>query len=854
MRRAPLALWRPAPRRAPPGAVSHLLLPLLMALPMLCALPQVSPAKSPAGSASRQIEIVLPLRDGPFLLAELRTQSTTSGEMQVEGARLVESLRPMLKPKTMKAVESAVAGQPFVPVGELADSGVAIRYDGVANELRLEVDPGQRSPRPISVIGTPDEIASRSFVEPSPLSAFANLRSNVDYVSQAPDGQDTGIIAPSGTLDGAVRLFGPVIEGESNFNGADWVRRGTRAVYDLPEAVLRLQAGDLFLERTGFQSAEDAAGLSVSRLYNQLAPGRNVRPTGRRSLKIDRPSDVSIFVNGRPMRRLRLQPGTYDVQDFTFFSGDNAVQIIVEDDTGRREVIDYSLFFSRDLLDPGLGEFVLFGGIEAPASNNEPDYRPSKPVMSSFYRRGLTETFTAGINAQADSDTRMAGLSGLLATPLGSFAGDLAGSKRSGDGFGAALALQWELLNFELGPPGQNSLRTTLEARSNTFATINADDSSETNNPFIVDTAVSYSRELGPSTSGTISTRYAFARNNASDSYGADLTLSQQFGNDWLLGLTVGYNRNDSARSTDSGVFGSGVNAFLSLSFAIDVRSQARATYDTRDSRSALTYSRYGGQRNDSYSIDAQLERTNEDASLSGNATYYGNRGEIGLAHTANVTNLSGDTLENRTSLRPSFSLAYAGGQLAIGRPILNSFALVGDAANLDGRTVSLGPSSDEEEARSDWLMPAMVWDLSPYSPRRLTFDVADLPVGYDLGAGAFDLNPPYKAGYDLTVGSLYNVTAVGTLFDANGEALALSVGEAAETPSAGKRTVSVFTNRSGRFVAQGVAPGHWRLRMDATPPLEFELLIPDDTVGLFRTGDLRPIAGDNRGSKGGGR
>ena len=854
MRQAPPALRRQPPHPGPPRAATQVLTALLIALPILCSLPRASPGKSPAASASRQVEIVLPLRDGPFLLAELRTRSNAGSEMQVESARLVETLRPILKPEVMKAVEMAVAGRPFVPTGELGDSGVAIHYDGVANELRLETDPGQRSPRPISVVSTPDDAASRTFVEPSPVSAFANLRSNVDYVSQAPDDQETGVITPAGTLDGALRLFGPVIEGESNFNGTDWVRRATRAVYDLPDQVIRLQAGDLFLDRTGFQNAEDAAGLSISRLYNELAPGRNVRPTGRRSLRIDRPSDVSIFVNGRPMRRLRLQPGTYDVQDFTFFSGDNAVQIVVEDDTGRREVIDYSLFFSRDLLDPGLDEFVLFGGIEAPASNNEPDYRRSKPVMSGYYRRGLTETFTAGINAQADSDTRMAGVSGLLATPFGSFAADLAASERNGDGFGSALALQWQLLNFELGPSGQNSLRTTLEARSDSFAAISADDLSEASNPFILDMSASYSRELGPTTSGTLSSRYAFARADASDSYGADLTLSQRFGDDWLLGVTVGYNRNGSASGTESGVLGSGVNAFISVSYAIDVRSRARATYDTRDNRTALTYSRYGGQNNNSYSIDAQLERTDEDASLNGNVTYYGNRGEIGLAHAANVTNLDGDTLENRTSLRPSFSLAYAGGRLAMGRPILNSFALVGSAANLDDRTVSIGPSSGDEEASSDWLMPAMVWDLSPYSPRRLTFDVADLPVGYDLGAGAFDLNPPYKAGYDLTVGSLYNVTAIGTLFDAKGDALALGVGEAVDLSGTGRQTVTVFTNRSGRFVAQGVAPGRWRLRMETTPPLEFELAIPDDAVGLFRTGDLRPVAGNDKDSRGGNR
>lgn len=829
---------RPEARPSSPLLLASLLAVLWVAV----ILPGIAAAKAPPGEAGHPVEVVLPLRDGPFFLAELRVRTTATEGLQVESARLVSTLATILKPEALAAVTAAIGDRAFVPLGDLASTGVTIDYDPVSNDLRLQVEPGKRAPRSISAVGTPQQ-ASPAFVEPSPVSAFANLRSNLDYVSQAPNGQERGLMAPAGTVDGAIRLFGPVVEGESNFDGSSWYRRGTRAVFDMPDAVSRLRAGDLFLDRTGFQNAEDVAGVSVSRLYSELAPGRNVRPTGRRTLRIDQPSDVEIFVNDRPMRRLRLQPGTYDIRDFTFFSGDNAIRIVVEDDTGRREVIDYSLFFSRDLLEPGLDEFAAFAGIEAPLSGNEPDYRTRKPLASALYRRGLSETFTAGINAQGDSDVRMAGLSGLLATPFGFFSAELAGSERDGDGLGMALALQWELLNFELGPPGQNTVRTSLEARTDSFAAIGSDVQGEAANAFIVDLGLSYSREISQAVSATVSSRYAVGRGGTGDSYGADLTLSSQIGSDWLLSVTVGYNRNGDGAGADSGVLSSGVNTFVSLSYAFDLRSRARATYDSRDNRTSLAYARYGGQSNDTYSIDAQLEQADGDASLSGNATYYGNRGEIGLAHIASATDLKGNSMENRTSLRPALSLAYAGGRMAIGRPILNSFALVGTATNLADRTVVVGASRDDEEGRSDVLMPAVIWDLSSYSPRRLTFDVDGLPLGYDLGTGVFALNPPYKSGYDLTVGSAYNVTAVGALRDSRGEPVALTLGVAEETPLGAGRPVGVFTNRAGRFVAQGVGPGHWRLRMETTPTMTFDLVIPEGTVGLFRAGELKPAA-----------
>lgn len=837
-------------RRAAPRALrrlSRLLAPLILIAPVVPPLPRAALAKSASTQASRSVEIVLPLRDGPFLVGEIRSRSSADGNLQVESEPLIQILRSILRPDSLTGLQQATSGKPFVSVAALNEGPVKIVYDPIANELHLDVAPSAREPQSVSIVGNPDDARPHTLAEPSVFSAFANVRSNIDYIGQEPDGGDTGPQLPAGTLDGAIRVGGPVLEGESTFNGGDWYRRGTRAVFDLPEDVLRLRAGDLFFDRTGFQNSEDIAGVSVSRIYNELAPGRNVRPTGRRTLRIERPSDVEIFVNDRPMRRLRLQPGTYDIRDFTFFSGDNNIQIIVEDDTGRREIIDYSLFFSRELLEPGLDEFAIYAGIEAPPNENEPDYRPNKPLASGFYRRGLSENLTAGINLQGDTHACLMGISGLLATPFGTFNADVAGSQRDGNGLGLALAFQWELLNFTFGPPGQNSLRTSLESRTANFGTISSDELSDVSNPFIVDLGLSSSRELGPRTSATFSTRYAVARDDRGDSYGADMTLSQQLGLDWLFNATVGYNRtgDGSSASRDDSILGNGISAFLSVSYAIEPRSRARATYDTRNNRTNLTYARYGGESNNSYSLDAQLERTDDDTSLSGNATYYGNRGEIGLTHTAGITKLDGDTLANRASVRPAFSLAYAGGQAAMGRPILNSFALVGTTANLDDRTVVVGPRKGDEEGRSGWLMPATIWDLSPYSPRRLTYDVDRLPVGYDLGAGAFDLNPPYKSGYALTVGSDYNVTVIGTVLDPEGEAIALTVGEAKQIEN-GERSVSVFTNRRGRFVAQGIGPGRWRIRMDTSPPLDFELNIPENAVGLFRAGDLRPIAGES--------
>ncbi|NJM36294.1 MAG: hypothetical protein HC850_18155 [Rhodomicrobium sp.] len=116
-----------------------------------------------------------------------------------------------------------------------------------------------------------------------------------------------------------------------------------------------------------------------------------------------------------------------------------------------------------------------------------------------------------------------------------------------------------------------------------------------------------------------------------------------------------------------------------------------------------------------------------------------------------------------------------------------------------------------------------------------------DLPPGYDLGDGLFDLMPKYKSGYALKVGSDYTVTAVGTLMDAAGKPLPLLTGTASEAAHP-EKTVELFTNRSGLFTAQGLSPGAWTIEVASEPRTHFVLEIPAETVGLYRAGTLRPM------------
>jgi outer membrane usher protein len=106
------------------------------------------------------------------------------------------------------------------------------------------------------------------------------------------------------------------------------------------------------------------------------------------------------------------------------------------------------------------------------------------------------------------------------------------------------------------------------------------------------------------------------------------------------------------------------------------------------------------------------------------------------------------------------------------------------------------------------------------------------------LGQGTFRLLPPYRSGYVLTVGSDYNVTALGRLLGSDGEPLALVSGQAVELSKPNREPVTFFTNREGRFGISGLAPGLWRLEVSGEAATVVD--IQENAESIVRLGEIR--------------
>ncbi|MFX5214441.1 hypothetical protein ABTC92_18450, partial [Acinetobacter baumannii] len=91
---------------------------------------------------------------------------------------------------------------------------------------------------------------------------------------------------------------------------------------------------------------------------------------------------------------------------------------------------------------------------------------------------------------------------------------------------------------------------------------------------------------------------------------------------------------------------------------------------------------------------------------------------------------------------------------------------------------------------------PALVSAGSAYIASQLRIDATNLPLGYDLGAGQYDLRPGLASGYAVTVGSDASRLVIGVAHDSTGAPVSLKGGALIRVGDKSGTKILLFTNR----------------------------------------------------------
>lgn len=750
----------------------------------------------------------------------------------MESETLRTELVPLLTEAGIARLDEAIAGDPFVTETRLKNFGFDVAFD--IGRLELAVNAIDPKLRPVqSLLGDSDyEEPLLPAMEPASFSAYVNGNVNLIYR------EETGVLAPDVFLFGAARYQDVVLEfdgglTESLDDDYRFYRRAVRAVYDEPDSYRRWTAGDLQIGNMGLLPTPFLGGVAVEksrRIFDPFAPSFNL---GGRQVFIASPSTVEVIVNGAPYQTLDLQPGAYSLEDLPIQTGSNDVQLVVRDAAGREQVTRFDYFFDPIELSSGEEEYTLAVGFAATQLDLQPDYS-GDPVFVGNYRKALNDTLVVGGGLQLSEDIQViaAETQFVPQTIPGSF--DLQAAASTGEGTGFAVRGGYRL-STGVGASAKR-ITASFDYESSNFRSVG--DLSRFRLESLSLNAT-YSQNLSARTTLVTGVNY-FARSGGSDqsTFFADVNhrvrdnVRATFGVEYGTGSAFGRNF--------------GVRAGISILFG--GRNRADANYQSRRELARVSLSRGAENHVGAVGYSLNLQDSAGGSSADGIVDYIGNRFEARTSLATSGTSLGGITDNQTARLQIGTSIAFADGSFGIGRPIQDSFVLARPHRTLKGTDVIAGRSlsEGEHEAASGPLGGAVVNRLTSYNAQDVVYDIDTLEAGYDIGAGVVRVDPPYRSGYDLEVGTDRFVSAVGFL-QIDGVPAELVSGRITSEDDEGFETTPFFTNSVGRFGLIGLAPGRtYTIRLNGSDR-EFTIAVPADNQGLYRleTINLRNDAED---------
>lgn len=774
--------------------------------------------------AQRSIAMSVPLAWSGRVLGDVAVQVEGNGAVVIESESLERQLVLLLNDAGIERLRSTIAGNPFVTPTQLRDNGFDITFD--MSRLELRVDMIDAALRPIEPLRGRTEGAERMLpaIEPAGFSAYLNTTANLLY-------RDVGGTAPPDVfLFGAARYRNVVLEYDGGLtdeasDSYRFYRRALRGVYDEPEKYRRWSAGDLRLDNTGTLRTPFIGGVAVEksrRVFDPFSPAVNL---GGRQILLTSPSTVEVIVNGAPLQTLDLQPGTYSLDDLPIQIGSNDVQLVVRDAAGREQITRFDYFFDPIELEAGEEEYTLAAGVIATEFNLQPRYS-NDPAFIGNYRRALSGSLIVGGGLQLSSDVQVLSAETQVVPQVipGSF--DLHAALSTGGGTGFAVRGGYRLIlgsGFEA-----KRFSTTFNYESENFRTVGDLVGFRLEN-FSVN--ATYSQALSLRTSLVAGANY-FSRGGGSDQSTVFADINHRLRPNIRATLGVEYG--------SGSLFGPNFGIRAGISVALGQRHRADAAYQSRRELARASFTRSLTNEVGSFGYSVNVQNSDGSAAIDGVADYIANRFELRASLASSGFDIGGIT-DNRTArLQVGTSFAFADGAFGIGRPIQDSFLLARPHKTLRDTGVIAGRNlaSGRYEAASGTFGAAVINRLSSYNSQDVRYDIDSLEAGYDIGAGVVRVDPPFRSGYQLVVGTDRFVSAVGFL-SIGASPAELAVGRITSEDDEGFEPQSFFTNSAGRFAIIGLAPGRsYTVRLNQSGKT-FVIEVPQDNTGLYRLGTI---------------
>lgn len=775
----------------------------------------------------KSYELDLPLVRSGQVYGNVHSKIWTNGTVLFRRKSMLDELRPLLNDEAYGELSASLGNEAeeyLTPV-ELLNAGIVVKYDAAMLQIDvIQIDPGLGVVQTLGMPAPPPQPPEPT-LKPQNFSAYANFVVDTRYSDLTGDSEETA------TIFGAARWNNVVLEFDGGYQeigpSSGFYRRTTRLSYDDREARRRYSLGDLRLNSLDLLGGAFLGGVAIEHGRSVFNPFQSVFRTGQNELRLDQPATVEVFADGQLVDTLVLDPGRYDVSQLPLTYGSNNLEFIITDSAGRTQVTDLDLF--SDPYDLAEGESEYNAAIGYPiegSSGSSPDYA-DEVAFAGYFRHGVTNRVILGGALQASNDlTTVAGEASYFASSLPVSVEVSGAVSQTEEDTGHAARVT---MNFYGDGDSARRLSFAANYESAAFRTI-ADTTFFSRQEALTINAA-YSQAIGPRTMAvaglTKVERGDFV--NEQSVYGE---LFHTFANDVRVsaGLEYGEGR----------LRGEEVGVRVSLSKRFGARTSGSARYNSRREQFAANFSRSMEERVGSFGYDIGLSEAASESSASFNANYTGNRfeGRGGYLARGESFDKLGD--ENVILLQAGTSVAIAGGEMAIGRPIADSFVIAKPHESLESEQAVLGSrlQGDGYEAASGWFGPALKGDLYSFGDQSVQYDFWNTDSAIDIGTGVASVNPPYRSGYLMVVGSDAHYSVVGTLYIGEEQA-SLVAGQIVGVDDEDFQPQPFFTNSVGRFAMMGLRPGKtYRVTLTGSQR-QFTIEIPKEGPTMIHKGKI---------------
>lgn len=513
---------------------------------------------------------------------------------------------------------------------------------------------------------------------------------------------------------GTTGIVNQDLDGDSRF-----IRQMTTVTLDIPEQRHSLRLGDAINRNGAWGQPVRFGGLQWATNF-ATQPNFISFPLPSLSSSAALPSTAEVFINNVRTFESEVAPGPFTINELPVITGSGEVQMVIQDQLGREQVITQSFYASQRLLKPGVEDFSFeIGSLRENFGEKNNDY--SGWMASATQRRGLTNTLTTEWRGELSNGHQTLGFAattlfskiGELNTGMAASHGDQGnggllsiGLERKTPTFG--FGLQTKLISPDFNQLGQSDKRRP--AKQQTQAHIGWND-----------------RKLGSFGMGFIHL------NNRDE---PDNKL-----------MTANYSRSLAAN------WSVGISAFHNLEYPRDYAFTVTLTHalGARQAASLSATRHKDGEDNQLFQFQQNLP-AGEGVGyrlVAGSEESDRIEGRLDAQNDIGTYTLEASRMRGFDAYRASAagSIAFFDGGPYLSRKLGNSFAVVDVNPYPNVRVYA----ENQLVARTNQYGRALVPDLRPYQKNQIRIEQLDIPLNAQVNQLGINVVPYHSSGYNVS-------------------------------------------------------------------------------------------------------